>query len=71
MGLLSRLKAIFTGSPQASDKKPGKVSGAAGTAASKPAKKPKDLKVEQKQHGKNKEEKPVVNKITVGHVHMS
>jgi len=71
MGLLSRLKEIFTGSPQAPEKKPEKVEAAAKPAEPKPAQKPEDVKVEQKQDGKNKEEKPVVNKITVGHVHMS
>ncbi|KQC04564.1 MAG: coenzyme F420 hydrogenase subunit gamma [Methanoculleus sp. SDB] len=37
----------------------------------KPASKPGDVKIEQKLEGVIQEEKPVANKITVGHVHMS
>ncbi|NYT05552.1 MAG: coenzyme F420 hydrogenase subunit gamma [Methanomicrobiales archaeon] len=40
-------------------------------AVPKPAAKPGDVKIEQKLEGEIQEEKPVANKITVGHVHMS
>ncbi len=70
MGLLSRLKEIFKGKEQEPEK-PAKPEAKKPAAAAKPAKKPSDVKVEQKLEEKIKEEKPVVNKITVGHVHMS
>lgn len=74
MGLLSRLKKIFTGDQEAEAKAaPEKRSepAASKTPAAKPASKPEDVKVNRIQDAKIKEDKPVVEKITVGHVHMS
>lgn len=76
MGLLSTLKKLITGKgpeekkpepPRKPEIKPVKVA----EPLKRPPAKPGDVEKEQKFDGKTKEEKPVVNKITVGHVHMS
>lgn len=67
MGLLSRLREIFTGKSQETEK-PAAVKAAPAASAEKPAEKPGEMKVEKKVE--KKEEMPVA-KITVGHVHMS
>lgn len=70
MGLISRLKEIIFGEPQGS-KKPEGITVIERKPVEKPVEKPADVKVEQKPDVEIKEGKPVVNKITVGHVHMS
>ena len=78
MGLLSRLKKIFTG------KKPEQPEAGSGSAnapkavtvpkarpGAKPAVTPGDVKVKKNPRKIEKEEKPVAEKITIGHVHMS
>ena len=62
MGLLDKLKGLLFGNEAVSE----------GKQDAKPGAKPADAKVEQKPIiTKPKEEKPVADKITVGHVHMS
>jgi len=70
MGLISRLKEIISGEPQGR-KKPEGITVVERKPVEKPVEKPADVKVEQKPDVEIKEGKPVVNKITVGHVHMS
>ncbi|WP_347403349.1 coenzyme F420 hydrogenase subunit gamma [Methanogenium sp. S4BF] len=84
MGLLSRLKEIFTGNkpeePEAAPgpttvpepaKAPEPVTVPDARPEAKPAVKPGDVKVEKKPEIEETEEKPVAEKITIGHVHMS
>ena len=62
MGLLDKLKSLLFGNETVRE----------GKQDAKPGVKPADTKVEQKPIiTKPKEEKPVADKITVGHVHMS
>ncbi len=84
MGLLSNLKKIFTGKkpeePKAAPKTatfpepvpvPEPVTVPKTRPEAKPAVKPSDVKVEKKPEIQEMEEKPVAEKITIGHVHMS
>ena len=78
MGLLDKLKSLLFGKEAVregkQDAKPG-AKPADEAIVEKPAAKPAEDKVEQVEQKhiiqKPKEEKPVADKITVGHVHMS
>jgi coenzyme F420 hydrogenase subunit gamma len=74
MGILSAIKKLIMGEPQEKPtvpEKPAEMPVKEAAAVVKPVEKPGDVKIEQKLERVIQEEKPVANKITVGHVHMS
>jgi coenzyme F420 hydrogenase subunit gamma len=75
MGLLSSLKSLILGKPEEKAERPSKPeekpSAIEAEPVVKPAQKPSDVVPEHKVEGELKEEKPVADKITIGHVHLS
>jgi coenzyme F420 hydrogenase subunit gamma len=73
MGLLSALKKLILGEPQekAEAAKPEEIPVLATEAMEKPAVKPGEIIPEEKVEIEGKEEKPVAEKITAGHIHLS